>query len=282
MTQALLILAAHRASNVARIRDNTVCDKAYTSEYNRYCSWVAKQPELHTSMAPFITRTNIDHYFTRVISRRLGVRNTVRRCVSALQWYASHREHIGVDPAFVVDSPDVEEAMRAQKIHMMSFGSEASGGSDPHKGLKDILPLSEKLLIMRYIYRSRKNDWGAASVNFAWGQNGAVRGASNRKLKLSDLNISFGFGPEDYGRQARALLLVLRKGNIHKDRHETDDQVCAWRHKHYELCSVFSTAMYVISSVSQNPSLSFLHSNKSRRAPWWEIPLIDWDEYSGT
>jgi hypothetical protein len=96
------------------------------------------------------------------------------------------------------------------------------------------------------------------------------------------LNISFGFGPEDSGPLARALLLVLRKGNIHKDRHETDDQVCAWRHKHYELCCVFSTAMYVISSVTQNPTLSFLHPNRSKRCPWWEISLIDWEEYSGT
>ena len=284
MTQGLsrdAILAAHRASNVSRIRDNTVCDKSYISEYNRYCLWVAEQPELHTSEAPFITRTNVDHYFTRVVSARLGTRNTVRRCVSSLQWYASHREHIGEDPAFVVASPDVEEAMRAQKTLMMSAGGASSNGSDPHKGLKDILPLSEKLLIMKYIYCSR-NDWGPASVNFSWGQNSAVRGASNRKLKLSDLNISFGFGPEDTGPLARALLLVLRKGNIHKDRHETDDQVCAWRHKHYELCCVFSTAMYVLSSVTQNPTLSFLHPNRSKRAPWWEIPLIDWDEYSGT
>ena len=168
----------------------------------------------------------------------------------------------------IVVSPNVEEAMRTQRIHMNSIGGVSSNGSDPHKGLKDILPLSEKLLIMRYIYRSR-NDWGEASVNFAWGQNGAVCGASNRKLKLSDLNISFGLGPGDSGPLARALLLVLRKGNIHKDRHETDDQVCAWRHKHYELCCVFSTAMYVVSSVNHNPSLSFLHRNRSQCAPWW-------------
>jgi hypothetical protein len=54
----------------------------------------------------------------------------------------------------IVVSPNVEEAMRTQRIHMMSVGGISSNGSDPHKGLKDILSLSEKLLIMRYIYRS--------------------------------------------------------------------------------------------------------------------------------
>jgi hypothetical protein len=49
--------------------------------------------------------------------------------------------------------------------------------------------------MMDYIYH-KQNDWGPASLNFTWGQNGAVRGASNHKLTLCDLNLSYGFGPE--------------------------------------------------------------------------------------
>ena len=117
MTQGLsrdAILAAHRASNVSRIRDNTVCDKSYISEYNCYCLWVAEQPELHTSEAPFITRTNVDHYFTRVVSAQLGTRHTVCTSLSSLLLYASHCERIAEDPAFTVASPDVTEPMRPQ------------------------------------------------------------------------------------------------------------------------------------------------------------------------
>jgi len=159
-------------------------------------------------------------------------------------------------------------------------GGTARPGTDPHLGLKDILPEADRIRMMEHIYRSRR-DWGAASVNFTWGINGAVRGASNRKLVLSDLNLSHGFGPERFGPLARALLLVMRKGAVHKDRHETDKQVCSWRHKNYLLCSNFSTATYVLWCLTHNDTIEFLQANKRERAPWWDIPLIDWDEYSG-
>lgn len=271
------ILATARANNAEFVRTLQGCDKTYINEYTRFCKWVTDQPSLETIQVPFITRTNVDHYFSLVIAKKKGIRNSISRVKSALQFIAKHRERVG--EGFLVSSPIVEEALLAQKVHQSAVGGVANAGTDPHKGLKDILPLSDKLLIMIYIYASRE-DWGPAGVNFCWGQNGAVRGASNRKLKLCDIRLSFGFGPEESGRHARAILLIMRRGNVHKDRHETDDQVCCWRHKHYVLCSVFATALYVISSVTLNPTLSFLHPNKKARAPWWEVPLIDWEEYS--
>jgi hypothetical protein len=215
-----------------------------------------------------------------VISCRAGCTNTLRRVVNALNWYAHNREHVGAEPEFSCSSPLVEQALRTQKVFNRSSGGTGRPGTDPHQGLKDILPASEKVRMMEYIYRCR-SDWGPASVNFTWGINGALRGASNRKLTLCDLNLSHGFGPERDGPLSRALLLVLRKGDKHKDRHETDKQVCTWRHINYLLCSVFSTASYVIWSITQNPNISFLHLQKNLRAPWWDIPLIDWDEYGG-
>jgi hypothetical protein len=74
----------------------------------------------------------------------------------------------------------------------------------------------------------------------------------------------------------------MRKGKVHKDRHETDKQVCCWRHKNYKLCSVFSTAAYVLWNLTQNPTINFLHENKKEeRASWWDTPLIDWEAYNG-
>jgi hypothetical protein len=235
---------------------------------------------LETTERPFLTRLNVDHYFSRVVSCRQGCTNTIRRVLNALNWYATHREHVGANPAFVGTSPVVEEAIRTQGIFNTLSGGTGRPGSDPHMGLKDILPESERVRIMDYIYGNR-NDWGPASVNWTWGINGAVRGASNRKITLCDLNMSYGFGPERNGPLSRALLLILRKGALHKDRHETDKQVCCWRHQNYKLCSVFSTAAYVIWSLTQNPDVSFLHMNTNERAPWWDIPLIDWDQYAG-
>jgi hypothetical protein len=275
------ILQRQQAANNANIRDNTDCDKSYHYEYANFSKWVQAQPELNTPMPPFLTRINVDHYFSRVISHRVVCPNTARRVMNALDWYGTHREHVGADPAFECKSALVEGALKSQKVYNDLNGGNSKPGSDPHMGLKDILPQSDKLLMMDYIYRKR-NDWGPASVNFTWGQNGAVRGASNRKLTLCDLNLSYGFGPERDGPLGRALLLVMRKGKLHKDRHETDKQVCCWRHKQYKLCSVFSTAAYVIWNLTQRHDISFLHANKkNERASWWDIPLIDWDAYNG-
>ena len=80
---------------------------------------------------------------------------------------------------------------------------------------------------MHYVY-GQCSDWADASVNFAYGHNGAIRGASNRKLSFSDLNISYAFGPEREGPLQRALMIVIRQGDCHKDRHESDQQVCFW------------------------------------------------------
>ena len=78
---------------------------------------------------------------------------------------------------------------------------------------------------MTYIY-SHRLDWGAASVNFSWGHNAAVCGHSNQVMKYMDINMSYGFGPEDEGPNFRALLMVLGAGVVHKDRQDITNQIC--------------------------------------------------------
>jgi hypothetical protein len=277
----LLSLQEHAAQNHIAIAENTTCNTTYMREFKNFKEWVQGQPDLATQTAPFLTPINVDHYFTRVITCRAGNRNTIRRVINALDWYGVNREHIGAKPKYSCTSTYVEAALKVQQIYHKSVGGTGKPGSDPHLGLKDIFPESDRIRIMEYIYGHR-NDWGPASVNFTWGINGAVRGASNRKLTFCDLNLSYGFGPERAGPLSRAILLILRKGDIHKDRHETDKQVCTWRHINYLLCSMFSTAAYVIWKITQTePTISFLHANKDERAGWWDAPLIDWEEYSG-
>jgi hypothetical protein len=267
-------------ANEASIITNAKCDRSYMLEWKKYVSWVKNEEVLATTEAPFITRTNVDHYFTRVISRRRGKPNGIRRVVNTLNFYAWNKEYVGMSPRWESMSGAVEIALRTQKIFNAAAGGTGRPGSDPHLGLKDILPQSDQVRIMNYIYRMR-HDWGPASVNWTWGMNAAIRGASQLLMTFCDLNISYGFGAERSGPLARALLLVLRKGEKHKDRHETDKQVCVWRHINYLLCSVFSTALYVIFSLTQNPDINFHHLDKSEAADWWGTPLIDWEEYSG-
>ena len=77
------------------------------------------------------------------------------------------------------------------------------------------------------------------------------------------------------------LLLVLRKGPIHKDRHDKDDQVAVWRHKEYKLCSVFSTAAHILSALKQDNLINFLHQDKRKRASWWDKEIIDLSNKDG-
>jgi hypothetical protein len=95
--------------------------------------------------------------------------------MNVLDWYGAYLEHVGADPVFACKSPLVELALWAQKVYNELHGGTAKPGGDPDMGLKDILPQSDKLLMMDYIYH-KQNDWGPASINFTWGQNGAFVG----------------------------------------------------------------------------------------------------------
>jgi hypothetical protein len=271
--QRAALMESQRAINRAALQNSSVANTVYAGEFRKYNEWVNSQEEL--DQVPLFSRDNVDHYFARVIAYRPGKPENARKVVNALQWYCKYRYN---DLPFVVESPDVISALSLQKARGESTGNP---GGDPLKGLKDAVSESDRIIIMTYIYRSRK-DWDTASLNFSWGYQGAIRGASNRALVFSDLNMSYGFGPERIGALARALLLVLRKGDIHKDRHEKDQQVCAWRHKLYLLCSVFATALRVIKTLrTMGDSINFYQRNKRERAEWWDTPLIDWDVYNG-
>ena len=289
-TPADAILDAATRANLHLVRLQAKVNANYKSEYKKYVTWVLEHPELHIFDVPFVRREAVDHYFARKIVERNVCRNTVTRVVNALQWFADNSERVyriellGENNAQLklAESEAVHSARQAQQICHVQSGGRANPGSDPHNRLKDIIPIQDLKKIMSHIYRHR-NDWGAASVNFTWGQNGAVRGASNRKLKYCDLNVSNGFGPETDGEQSNALLLIMRKGEVHKDRHEKDQQVACWRHKHYVLCSVFCTALYLVYELSKDDNeINFFHNDRSSRAPWWDIPFIDWEAYAGT
>ena len=169
--------------------------------------------------------------------------------MNAITWFAKNGEEI-VAPDFNVKSHRVNEALEAQIAYHISVGGTGNPGSDPQKGLKDNMPLADKIRIMRYIYGHRK-DWGPCAVNMTWGNNGAIRGHSNRQLTYQDIKISHGYGAEDEGNLARSLILILRKGEVHKNRSDRDHQVSCWRHKNYLLCSVFSMAAYIIYNFSE-------------------------------
>jgi hypothetical protein len=168
----------------------------------------------------------------------------------------------------------VKAAIEQQQENWKNYGSLMHLGSDPHKGLKDLMPLADKLKNGQSIHDGSWGDWGSLGMSFSWGCNAGVQGASSRKFVYADLNLSCGFGPEKEGPRSWCLMLVLLRGEAHKDRSDTDKEVGVWRHRQYLLCSVFNTALHVINDVSTDTTINFYHYDKKLCAAWWDKPLI--------
>ena len=171
----------------------------------------------------FITQSNVELYFTTHLVRvNTSTLPVLRRIVSALTWFLQRVEDRGA-PALQF-SDRINRAMSDQQIVHASYRTEAYSGSDPHNGLKDLFSPEQTLELVNAIWEKRCDSLDLMFA-YTWWRNAGVRGASTRKVVLSDLNLSVGFGPETKAPRNRTLLLVMRKGSMHKDRHTTDQQV---------------------------------------------------------
>ena len=252
----------------------------YKREYRRYCAWVeANDLRAVDATDTYVNRLAVDSYFRTVVVHRNGQLNSINKICSAIQWACNCVENPTVDTAMTVRNPAVSAAIRRQQLNWKEGANDRNCGTDPHKGLKDLMPIGDKLTLIRHIHDTRA-DWGSLATSYTWGTQGGVRGDSNRKMVYADMNLSMGFGPETTGPRARTVLLVLRKGEIHKDCYSTDKQVGTWRNKHYILCATFNLALHVICQLGRDLEIDFLHEEKTDRAPWWDKPLIDYDDGS--
>jgi hypothetical protein len=256
-------------------------DRTYQDEYKRFIKWVeanGHRDEDDTNRSLYLTREAVDLYFSKVVVLRPGKKGHISRIQSSLQWaYDSIEKPIrGPGVYFTVKNSATASSIDTQDINMLSgvIDNSHKAGTDPLTGIKDLMPMSDKLKVMKYIHESR-NDWGSLSTTFVWGNNAAVRGASSRKFVYADLHLTKGYGPEKEGDLARVLALILRQGRlIHKDGFTTDKQVGSWRHRHYIMCSQFTTALHIINDLRNNSTINFYHVEKSKRAPWWDTPLV--------
>jgi hypothetical protein len=271
------VAAARAGTNAAVLQIAAVYD--YQLQFNRFKAFVDASNEL-SGTPHYLTRQNIDAFFDGDVRHREVGKSALSKIIPALRWYAVHREHIDAVVPFVVESATTKAALKAQAAWYKSRGGTGKPGKDPHYGLKDNLATRDRLKIMDHIYRVRTN-WAQESFTFTWGNQAAIRGASNRKFVYADLRMSRGYGAEEEGGLSRALLVVLRKGPIHKDRHDKDDQVAVWRHKEYKLCSVFSTAAHILTTLKNDNVVNFLHEDKNKRASWWDKEIIDLDNKDG-
>jgi hypothetical protein len=95
-----------------------------------------------------------------VLVRRKKDRSyNINRIVSSIQWCYDNMEQPGsTGPTFVMPSNIVKAAIEQQQENWKNCGSLMHLGSDPHKGLKDLMPLADKLKIGQSIHNGSRGD----------------------------------------------------------------------------------------------------------------------------
>ena len=262
----------------------------YLNNYQRYIKWIQKVVNYRkmnednaieikieyndtTKEYIFITQNNVELYFKHAVTTYHGTMSTIRNHYNSLVFYRNHYEHIF--GTALVESNIISYYIKMQQYNVSS--SDKFIDSDPHKGIKDIMSKSDIIKIITTIYSDRSDSLDLA-FSFLWGINAGVRGSSSRAFKLCDLYASEGFGPDEDPPNNKTLMLILRKGKVHKDKHTTCRLVGVHRHRDYRLCTVFATALLVVNILRTDPTLNFKKSPK-RRANWWDIPINRYKDY---
>jgi hypothetical protein len=297
-------------SEMQQLLDAGAADSTYEREWSKYKKWVEDNYDdedigLEFEMDPppgeeyggrcYLTRANLDAYFQNVVVHRKGNKETIKRIEQSLKFFALYKENdlIDADVAANFTSRTMLAAMAAQQVKHRAEGSISSQLDDkcPHRFCKHTLSISERLRVMKAAMDC--NEWQNAAVAVNLGHNVAIRGASTRKLTLCDLRLANGYGPGSNKasgdpRFDRTLMLILRKGPVHKDRFKTTKQVGMWRHRNWLLDPNFSVALAVIRNLREGGDNIEFRVREGRRnggtarPHWWDRKLISWDTLKGT
>jgi hypothetical protein len=109
------IAAATRANVHSTVNLNKKPNESYESEWKQFQAFVDER-RAESKLPPgekYLTRDNVDLYAGEKVVYREVTPDSARRVISALQWYADHREHH--ESSFSVDSPHVKQALKAHR-----------------------------------------------------------------------------------------------------------------------------------------------------------------------
>ena len=197
----------------------------------------------------YITQYNVETYFQLVVvPTSVGAPCTVRKIISALNWFLKNIEHRTTRTSKAVllqYSPAILACMDEQSVNAHAHSVEANAGTDPHRGVKDIYSEDEVGSLVHAMW-SLRDDSSCLLFAYTWGKNAGVRGASSRVMLFCDLNLSTGFGPDISPPNNKTLMLIHRPGNKHKNNFSTCKQVGSQRHRDWRQCTVFCTGVLVL------------------------------------
>ena len=245
--------------NLAGLR-NSRCkgpDKTYTAEWKSFRVWVHSQRVLRNEeeIVPgtaYLTRDNVDDYFIYVVPHMKKCNDSVKRIVSALEYFAmwdenERRNNFQVRPSSMCF---VSRGIALHKV-LVDQRAEPDPGMAPSAlpKLYDHLPTNvvtaaDTIKAMTYVLTFR-DDW--MSVCPIWNNSFStyIRNMSARGLFFQDLFLDRAHGPEPDGPLSRSVNNVLCPGLAHKDRYKKAKVVGTWRHRNYLQCCTGMTAFSV-------------------------------------
>jgi hypothetical protein len=283
-------------------------DQTYKNEWKKFTTWVddnfddedinndiEMDPPPEHGGTGYLTRGNLDAYFKYEVVYRNGTKETINRIVHALKHYSWFKESSVIAPdvaGALFVSQVMQTALLAQNVRHRKKDAIDSSLDDkcPHRFCKHTLSLQERMQVLTVAMQG--TDWQNSTVAINLGHNVAIRGASTRNLTLCDLRLANGYGPGSNKadgaadpRFDRTLMIILRKGPIHKDRFKTTKQVGMWRHRQWLLDPNFSIALAVIYNLRREGSkikFTLQTGGNTTRPAWWNHKLISWETLKGT
>jgi hypothetical protein len=128
-------------------------DASYQNEYKKIIRWV-EENNLRVG-DKYIHRESVDQYFQQSVILRTCRKDSVTQIIQSLQWFYLNLETPRGD--FIVRNRVVREAINQQQENRTSRPS-SNLGTDPYKGLKDILADTDKKKMVTHIHNNRR-DW---------------------------------------------------------------------------------------------------------------------------
>jgi Centromere DNA-binding protein complex CBF3 subunit, domain 2 len=272
-------------------RSRRVNDRTYTLEWRRYRAWVALQRQ--NSIIPagpkYLTRENVDLFFSSEVVNRQVIPETARRVVSSLQRFADDEEYIDGSEVFKVGESDmVKKALETHKrLYMVRMTATVE---DPHADLPtNVLSEEECLKVLRLAVST--SNWKDMTLTWTTCTQTFLRNDSIRKLHMRHLRCNSTHGPAcgrddtnnfgaGWGFADHEMITYVLDKYVHKCRSKKKEEVGAWRHKNFLNCSVGMLAMNLFMRLYADAEINFYGARVGEEMPmWWDRPLIV--EWSG-
>ena len=273
-------------------RAATEADRTYISEWNRYRTWVTQMrvQNVIPHGPKFLTRENVNLYFSECIIDRKVNPDGARRVVSALQRFANNIEYNDGN-IFTIDCDAVSVSLAH---HKKLYQSRTSGMvEDIHANLPtNILSVQncEKILTLAISKRNWKDMmlcWTVCEQTFL--RNDAMRKLTLRHLccnhthgprsRPSDNNQGAGWGFVDN----TMMCFVIQKGGStsqkrggDKQRHKHHRVAGAWRHIQFLKCAVGNLAMNLLMRLGMDTTIHFYAAvgDPLVEYPFWQDELL--------